>query len=174
MDKCRRLITLANAIYKLWTTCDGILATDYIESRKIISPEQEGFRADRLCARAVTHVHLCVEDAHTSKKNIVLCYLDFKGSFPSTNHKQLVQVLDFLGLPQDFTRFISNLYSGASTCFVTPHGLTPPIGIRRGTLQCDRLSPLLFCLLIEPLIRWLNATYTGYDIASCGLKLASK
>ncbi len=38
-------ITLANALYKLWTTCIVILATDYIESRKILSPEQEGFRA---------------------------------------------------------------------------------------------------------------------------------
>jgi hypothetical protein len=33
-----RLITMANAIYKLWTTCIVILATDYIESRKILSP----------------------------------------------------------------------------------------------------------------------------------------
>ena len=53
-----RPITLANAIYKLWTTCIVILATDYIESRKILSPEQEGFRADRSCARAVTHLSL--------------------------------------------------------------------------------------------------------------------
>ena len=33
-----RPITLANALYKLWTTCIVILATDYIESRKILSP----------------------------------------------------------------------------------------------------------------------------------------
>ena len=32
LDNCQP-ITLANAIYKLWTTCIGILATDYIESR---------------------------------------------------------------------------------------------------------------------------------------------
>ena len=33
-----RPITLANAIYRLWATCIVILATDYIESRKILSP----------------------------------------------------------------------------------------------------------------------------------------
>ncbi len=60
-----RPITLANANYKLWTTCVTILATDYIESRKILSTEQEGFRADRSCASAVTHLSLCVEYAHT-------------------------------------------------------------------------------------------------------------
>ncbi len=28
--------------------------------------------------------------------------------------------------------------------------------------------------MVEPLIRWLAALGKGYDIASCGLKLASK
>ncbi len=81
-----------------------MLATDYIESGKRMSPEQEGFRAERSCDIAITHLRRCVEDAHSHKKNIVLCYLDFKGAFSSTDHKQLVRVLEFLGLPSDFTR----------------------------------------------------------------------
>ena len=166
-----RPITLASALYKLWTTCIAILATDYIASRKILSPEQEGFRAERSCERAITHLGLCVKDAHS---HIVLCYLDFKRAFPSTDHKQLVRVLECMGLPSDFTRLVSNLYSGATTEFITPHGHISPVGIRRGTLQGDPLSPLLFDLMVEPLIRWLTASGKRYDIASCGLKLASK
>ena len=115
-------ITLANTQYKLWTTCIVVLATDYIESRKNLSPEQEGFRADRSCARAITHLRLCVEDAHTHKKNIVLCYLDFKGALPFADHEQLFWVLTLLGLPKDFITIISNLYSGATTEFITLHG----------------------------------------------------
>ena len=103
------------------------------------------------------------------EKDIILCYLDSKGAFPSTDHRQLVKVLEFPGLPHDFTRFISNLYKEASTKFIRPYGHTPAVGIRRGTLQGDPLSPLRFDLMIEPLIRWLCDSNKGYNIASYGL-----
>ena len=151
-------IILVSPLYKLWTTCIVILATDYIEARKILSPEQEGSRAERSCSRAIVHLSLRAEGAHTHKKDIILCYLDFKGAFPSTDHHQLVRVLEFIGLPHDFTRLVSNLYKEASTEFITPYGHTPAVSIRRGTLQGDPLSPLMFDLMIEHLIRWLRAS----------------
>jgi len=137
-------------------------------------PEQEGFRVDYSCARAVTHLSICVEDTHSYKKDIILCYPDFNGAFPSTDHKQLVRTLELLGLLYDFTRLVSYLYIGASTEFVTPHGHIAPVAIRRGTLQGDPLFPLLFDIMVESLIRWLPASDRGYDITSRGLKLASK
>ncbi len=68
--------------------------------------------------------------------------MDFKGASPSANHDQLVRTLAFLGLLEDFINIISNLYKGATTEFVTPHGHTPPVKIRRGTLQLNPISPL--------------------------------
>ena len=98
-----------------------------------------------------------MEDAHAHKKDIVIYYLDFKGAFPSIDHKHMVRVLEFTVLPLDFTRLVFNLYSGATTEFVNPHGHTPPVGICRGTLQGDPLSPLVFDLVVKPVIRWLTA-----------------
>jgi len=105
LENCRP-ITLANALSTLWTTCIVMLASDYVESREIFSPEQEGLRANRSCARAITHLGLCIEDAHTHNKDIVLCYLGFKGAFPFADHNQLVRTLIFLGLPEDFINII--------------------------------------------------------------------
>ena len=104
----------------------------------------------------------CHHSNNGSKKDIVLCYLDFKGAFPSTNHKQLVRTLEYMGLRDDFTLLVSNLYSGASTEFITPHGCTSPVGIGRGTLQGDTLSPFLFTIFMEPLLRWLAVGSRGY------------
>jgi hypothetical protein len=102
-------MTLANALYKLWTTCIVMLATDYVESRRILSPEQEGVSTNRSCSRAITHLGLCIEYAHTNNKDIVPCYLDFKGAFPSADHDLLVRTLEFLGLPADFINIVTNL-----------------------------------------------------------------
>jgi len=111
-----------------------MMATDYVESRKILSHEQEGFRTYRSCSRAITHLGLCIEDAHTHNKGIVLYYMDFKEAFPSADHDQLVRTLELLGLPKDFINMITNVYNGATTEFFTPHGHTPPVGTKRGTL----------------------------------------
>ena len=46
--------------------------------------------------------------------------------------------------------------------------------IRRGALQGEALSPLLFDLMVKPLFCWLTASGKGYEIPSCDLKLASK
>jgi hypothetical protein len=51
-------------------------------------------------SRAIAHPNLCAEDGHSHKKDVVLCYLDFKGAFPSTDHVQLVRVLDFRAFPK--------------------------------------------------------------------------
>ena len=71
-----------------------------------------------------------MEDVHTRKKDIILCYLDFKGAFPSTDHRQLVRVLEFPGLPHDFTLLVTNLDKEASTEFITPYGHIPSVGIK--------------------------------------------
>ncbi len=89
-----------------------MIATDYIESRKILSPELEGLRVDRSCASAITHLGLY---AHTYHKDIIACYQDFKGAFPSVDHDQIVRTLSFLGLPEYFANIIGNLYSGAAS-----------------------------------------------------------
>jgi hypothetical protein len=167
-------MTLANALYKLWAYCLAILAIDYVEAHKIISPEQEGFRAGRSCSRALTHLSLCIEDSHAHDKDILIAYLDFTQAFPSTDHTQLARALRFLGIPEYFIFIVTNLNKGSHITFQTPHGCTRLIQVLRGTLQGDFLSPLLFLLMVEPLIRCLKSLNSGYTFSSNHLALSNK
>eukprot|EP00976_Prorocentrum_cordatum_P065158 1177795-Prorocentrum_minimum.AAC.5 len=71
-------------------------------------------------------------------------------------------------MPLDVIAIITNLYPGKDVhdrpmYTRLPNGLTEDIPILRGTIQGDSLiSPLLFILYIEPLLRWLKQRNRGY------------
>jgi hypothetical protein len=106
-----------------------MLATDYIESRKSSARNKRAFeQTARARGPSHTSVYALKMPTHTHNKDIVLCYLNFKGAFPSADHDQLLKTLAFLGLPEDFINIITNLYNGAITEFVTPAATRPPSG----------------------------------------------
>ena len=164
-----RPIALANHLYKIWTAIIAQILTEFAECNNILSDSQEGYRKGRSTNRAVAHLQLLLEDAHTYQKNIYVTYIDFKGAYPSVDHTQLRQVIKDLGVPQDVCELIKSLHEGAHTTFLTPHGPTPPVPINRGTLQGDPLSTILFDLMMEPLTRWLQKGNHGYKTEATGL-----
>ncbi len=46
--------------------------------------------------------------------------------------------------------------------------------VLRGTLQEDPLSPLVFLVMVEPLIRWLKSLKTRYTLSSNNLTIYNK
>jgi hypothetical protein len=70
-----------------------------------------------------------------------------------------------LGYPQDAINLIGNIYSNSSTRFFRTHfDQTKPVHIQRGTIQGDTLSPYLFIIFLEPLLRWLERGNLGYKL----------
>jgi hypothetical protein len=70
-----------------------------------------------------------------------------------------------LGYPQDAINLIGNIYSNSSTKFFGAYfGQTKPVPIQRGTIQGDTLSPYLFIIFLEPLLRWIERGNLGYKL----------
>ena len=91
-----------------------------------------------------------------------MLYVDFSSAFNTIDHDKLLQIMYDLGFPTDAIHVIANLYTNATTCVKLPGGKTQPILINRGTIQGDSLSPLLFLIFIEPMLRWLHYGGRGY------------
>jgi hypothetical protein len=79
-----------------------------------------------------------------------------------------------LGYPHDAINLIGNIYSNSSTIFFGSHfGKTKPVHIQRGTIQGDTLSPYLFIIFLEPLLRWLERGNLGYKLQTSQYTLNS-
>ncbi len=66
------------------------------------------------------------------------------------------------GFQYSYIETCRKLYSTSSTYYMTIHGNTDPLHIYGGTLQGDTLSPFLFAIFMEPLLRWLAVGSRGY------------
>jgi len=74
----------------------------------------------------------------------------------------LFQILKGYGFQDSYTDTCKQLYEVSNTYYMTPHGNTSLISIRRGTLQGDTLSPFLVTIFMEPLLQWLAVGSRGY------------
>ena len=79
-----------------------------------------------------------------------------------------------LGYPNNAVNLIGNIYLQSTTTFIGEHfGKTQPIPIQRGTIQGDTLSPYLFIIFLEPLLRWLEQGNNGYTFGTSKVKISS-
>jgi hypothetical protein len=161
-----RPIGLANTVYKLWTSVVQRAMYDYAESHSILSEVQSGFRQRTSRCRPLQLLLMAIEDAELAQRNLFTLQVDFSAAFNMSDHDLMLQIMYDLGFPTDAVEVVKDLYTGAFTQYRTPPGLTPPVRIERGTVQGDTLSPFLFLLYIEPLLRWLNAGGRGYEFGA--------
>jgi ribonuclease HI len=157
-----RQIGLENTVYKLWTRMVTIALSDYGERQQIHSNSQAGFRAKRMTAHQIELMIMSLEDAQQQRQNMYLLQIDFSEAFDTINHDKLIQIMGDLGYPAQAVKVVKDLYTGATTSVQTPYGPTAPVSINRGTIQGDSLSPYLFIIYMEPLLRWLKVGGRGY------------
>ena len=82
---------------------------------------------------------------------------------------KLWKILQELGIPDHLTCFLKNLYTGQEATVRTGHGTTDWFQIRKGVHQGCILSPCLFSLYAEYIMR--NA---GLDEAQAGIKMSRR
>jgi hypothetical protein len=169
-----RPIALANTIYKLFTSTITAQLANYGEKHQILQNSQECFREERCTSRQLQTLIAALEDSKFTQQDIYLLYIDFKNTFGSIDHARLLAIMANLGYPQDAINLIGNIYSNSSTMFFGSYfGKTKLIHIQRGTIQGDTLSPYLFIIFLEPLLRWLERGNLGYILKTSQYTLNS-
>ena len=84
-------------------------------------------------------------------------FFDFAAAFPSLSHEYLHAVLEHLGIPASFRHLVKALYEGNGCTIATAGGSFAGFSIRAGIRQGCPLSPLLFAVCGDLLVRRLRS-----------------
>ena len=130
---------------------------------------QGGFRKGRGTSDQIANIHWIIQKAREFQKNIYFCFIDHANAFDCVDHNKLWKILKEMGIPEHLTCLLRNLYAGQEATFRTGHGTTHCFQIGKGVWQGCILSPCLFNLHAEYIMR--NA---GLEEAQVGIKISGR
>ena len=110
-----------------------------------------------------------VNKAREFQKNIYFCFIDYAKAFDCVDHNKLWKILKEMGIPDHLTCFLRDLFAGQEATVRIGYGTTDWFQIRKGICQGCILSPCLFNLYAEYIMR--NA---GLEEAQAGIKIAGR
>ena len=96
-------------------------------------------------------------------------FIDYAKAFDRVDHNKLWKILKEMGIPEHLTCLLRNLYAGQEATVRAGHGTTDGFQIGKGVCQGCILSPCLFNLYAEYIMR--NA---GLDEAQAEIKFARR
>ena len=117
----------------------------------------------------MANIRWIIEKAREFQKNIYFCFIDYVKAFVCVDHNELWEILKEMGIPDHLTCLLRNLYAGQEATVRTWHGTTGWFQIGKGLCQGCILSPCLFNLYIEYIMR--NA---GLDKAQAGIRISRR
>ena len=117
----------------------------------------------------IANICWIIGKARDFQENIYFCFIDYATAFDCVDHNKLWKILKEMGLPNHLTCLLRNLYAGQEATVRSGHGATDWFQIGKGVCQGCILSPCLFNLYVEYIMR--NA---GLDEAQAGIKIARR
>ena len=135
-------------------TVHGILQA---RLQQYMNPEildvQAGFRKGRGTRNQIANIHWIIQKAREFQKHIYFCFIDYAKAFNCVDHNKLRTILKEMGMPDHLTCLLRNLYAGQEATVRTGHGTIDWFQIGKGVCQGCILSPCLFNLYAEYIMR---------------------
>ena len=105
----------------------------------------------------------------SSRKTSIFCFIDYAKDFDCVDHSKLWKILKVMGIPDHLTCLLRNLYAGQEATVRIGHGTTDWFHIGKVVHQGCILSPCLFNLYAEYIMR-----DSGLEEAQAGIKIARR
>ena len=130
---------------------------------------QEGFRRGRGTRDQISNLRCIMEKTREYQKDVYVCFIDYSKAFDCIDHDKLWNCLKQMGIPEHLQELIRSLYENQDATVRTAFGNTNWFKISKGIRQGCILSPALFNLYAETIMRRCNL-----DESLIGVKIGGR
>lgn len=156
-----RGISLLSCTSKLFEAVLNRRLAEFLETGKLLLPEQGGFRATRECPEHVTTLYETVRRRKVAGQKTYLGFIDFAKAFDTVWRSGLLWKLHRIGVRGKMLRMIAALYKNTEAFVRVDGKYTTTFPIELGVRQGGILSPLLFLVYINDILDRMKAEGIG-------------
>ena len=120
---------------------------------KMLREEQAGFRRGRSCSEQIFTLRNIIEQSTELQQPVFINFIDFKKAFDSVHRDTLWHIVRIYGILARYINIFKSLYQDSRCCVRTDDGTTDFFNINTGVRQGCVLSPFLFLIAIDFVMR---------------------
>ena len=159
-----RGISLLSCVSKLYTSILNNRIMNYCEDNSLLEDEQNGFRKNRSCTDHIFSLNSIIKNRINNKESTFCAFIDFEKAFDWVNRDLLLYRLQQYNINGKVYKAIQKLYSNTWSCIRLNSLYTEFFNTKSGVRQGDNLSPTLFNIFINDLIREIKQLNIGVNI----------
>ena len=126
-----------------------------------LSDEQAGFRPGRGTRDQVTNLRVLMAKLKDHNQPLYMCFIDFQKAFDSVQHEKLWWAMLDMGYPPHLVNLLASLYKSQKACVRVAGVISEWFSVQKGVRQGCVLSPYLFNILSETVMRKALENYSG-------------
>ena len=129
-----------------------------------VSIDQRGFIQGRSMMKNVVDLEAAGFSTSALHERGMTLLIDFKAAFPSVSHQFMMLCLKAMGMPASMIRVLQALYLDGHCCISVGGALWEGFSMTSGIRQGCPLSPLIFAVVMDVLLRRLTSNLTGSHV----------
>ena len=161
-----RPISLLNVEGKIFFSVMAGRLTKYLMENKYldVSVQKGGIPGVAGCVEHATMIWDAIQKAKTEKKDLDVVWLDLANAYGSVPHDMIQLALEMHHVPENIRNMLRKYFDGFSMRFSTKEYTTDWINLEVGIAMGCAISPILFVLAMEVILRAAMSTARQTDL----------